>query len=152
MEIRTATRATVDPYDGRMSDRARTGTAVVVGALALDAALVIVFAVIGRSSHAEGLDVAGVWGTAWPFLVGLAVGWTVARAWRHPLVPWPTGVIEWAATLVVGMLLRVASGQGVQLAFVIVAALTLAILLVGWRGVAALIARRSGTRAATGTS
>jgi hypothetical protein len=50
------------------------------------------------------------------------------------------------------MLLRLASDQGVQLAFVIVAALTLAILLVGWRGVAALIARRSGTRAAAGTS
>ena len=61
-----------------MSDRARTGTAIVVGALALDTALVIVFAVIGRSSHAEGLDVAGVWGTAWPFLTGLAVGW-----WRR---------------------------------------------------------------------
>ena len=75
-----------------------------------------------------------------------------ARAWRHPLAPWPTGVIVWAATLVVGMLLRLASDQGVQVAFVIVAALTLAILLVGWRGVAALIARRSGTRAATGTS
>ena len=63
-------RAAADPYDGRMSDRARTGTAAIAGALALDAALVVVFAVIGRSSHAEGLDVAGVWGTAWPFLVG----------------------------------------------------------------------------------
>ena len=135
-----------------MSDRGRTGTAVVVGALALDAALVIAFAVIGRSSHAEGLDVAGVWVTAWPFLVGLVVGWTAARAWRHPLAPWPTGVIVWAATLVVGMLLRLSSDQGVQLAFLIVAALTLAVLLVGWRGVAALLARGSGTRAATGPS
>jgi len=117
-----------------------------------DAQLVIAFAVIGRSSHAEGLDVAGVWGTAWPFLAGLAVGWAAARAWRHPRAPWPAGVIVWAATLVVGMLLRLASDQGVQVAFVIVAALTLAILLVGWRGVAALLARRSGTRAATGTS
>jgi len=135
-----------------MSDRARPGTASAVGALALDAALVLVFAIIGRSSHAEGLDVVGVWGTAWPFLAGLAVGWGLARAWRHPLAPWPTGVIVWAATLVVGMLLRVASDQGVQVAFVVVAALTLAILLVGWRGIAALIARRSGTRAATGTS
>jgi hypothetical protein len=134
-----------------MTDRTRPGTAATVGALALDAALVIVFAIIGRSSHAEGLDVVGVWGTAWPFLAGLAVGWAAARAWRHPRAPWPTGVIVWAATLVVGMLLRLASDQGVQVAFVIVAALTLAILLVGWRGVVALIARGSGTRAATGT-
>ena len=135
-----------------MSDRGRTGTSVVVGALALDAALVIVFAVVGRSSHAVPQTPATSRPSAWPFLVGLAVGWTAARAGRHPLAPWPTGVIVWAATLVVGMLLRLASDQGVQLAFVIVAALTLAILLVGWRAVAALIARRSGTRAAAGTS
>ena len=148
---RTATRSAAHPYDGRMSDRARTGTAAVVGALALDAALVIVFAIIGRSSHAEGLDVVGVWGTAWPFLAGLAVGWLAARAWRHPLAPWPTGVIVWAAAVVVGMLLRLASDQGVQVAFVIVAAVTLAILLVGWRGVAALVTRLAGTRATAGT-
>ena len=49
-------------------------------------------------------------------------------------------MIVWAATLIVGMLLRLAVGQGVQVAFVIVAAVTLAILLVGWRGVAALVA------------
>jgi Protein of unknown function (DUF3054) len=135
-----------------MSDRARPGTAAVLGALALDAGFVLVFAIIGRSSHAEGLDVVGVWGTAWPFLAGLAVGWGAARAWRHPLAPWPTGVLVSAATLVVGMLLRLVGDQGVQVAFVIVAALTLAIMLVGWRVVAVLIARRFGTRAATGTS
>lgn len=135
-----------------MSDRARPGTAGVVGALALDATLVVAFAVIGRSSHAEGIDVVGVWGTAWPFLVGLAAGWLASSAWRRPVAPWPTGVIVWAATLVVGMLLRLATDQGVQVAFVVVAALTLAILLVGWRTVAALIARRSSTRAAAGAS
>ena len=129
-----------------MIDRVRTGTTVVVGALALDAVLVIAFAIIGRSSHAEGLDVAGVWVTAWPFLAGLGVGWLAARAWRHPLDAWPTGVIVWAATLVVGMLLRLASGQGVQVAFVIVAAVTLALLLIGWRGIALLVTRRSRTR------
>jgi len=131
-----------------MGERARTGTASVVGALALDAALVLVFAIVGRRSHAEGLDLAGIWGTAWPFLVGLGVGWLAARAWRHPLAPWPTGAVIWAATLVVGMLLRLASGQGMQLAFVLVAAISLAILLVGWRGLAALIRRsiRARTR------
>ncbi len=122
-----------------------------IGALVLDAVLVVVFAVIGRSSHAEGLDAAGVWSTAWPFLAGLAIGWAVARAWRHPSAPWPTGVIVWAVTLIVGMLLRVAVGQGVQVAFIIVAAVTLAILLIGWRGVAALVTRLTGARATTGT-
>jgi hypothetical protein len=125
---------------------ARTGTASVVGAVTLDAALVLVFAIVGRRSHAEGLDLAGISGTAWPFLVGLGVGWLAARAWRHPLAPWPTGAVIWAATLVVGMLLRLVSGQGVQLAFVLVAAISLAILLLGWRGLAALIRRPTRAR------
>lgn len=124
-----------------MSDRASTGAATVLGALVLDAVLVVAFAVIGRSSHAEGLDLSGVWGTAWPFLMGLGVGWVAARAWRHPLDPWPTGLVVWAATLVVGMLLRLATGQGTAVAFVVVAAITLAILLVGWRGIASLVMR-----------
>ena len=107
-----------------------------VVALVVDAVLVVVFAVVGRSSHAEGLDVAGVWGTAWPFLAGLGVGWLTARAWRHPLAVWPTGVIVWAATLVVGMLLRLVTGQGTAVAFIVVAMLTLAVLLLGWRAIA----------------
>ena len=119
-----------------MSDRAAVGTASVVVALVVDAVLVVVFAVVGRSSHAEGLDVAGVWGTAWPFLAGLGVGWLAARAWRHPLLVWPTGVIVWVATLVVGMLLRLVTGQGTAVAFIVVATLTLAVLLLGWRAIA----------------
>ena len=111
--------------------------------LLVDAVLVVVFSVVGRSSHAEGLGPAGVWGTAWPFLAGLAGGWLAARAWRHPLAVWPTGLAVWAGALVVGMLLRLASGQGVALAFVIVAALTLALLLIGWRGLARLVGRRT---------
>ena len=132
-----------------MNDRARTGIAGTVGALLLDIVLVVVFAVIGRSSHAEGLDPAGVWTTAWPFLAGLGVGWLAATAWRHPFAIWPTGVLAWAATLVVGMLLRLVSGQGVQPAFVIVAAVTLAVLLIGWRAVAALIVRLRRSARAT---
>lgn len=106
-----------------------------------DAALITLFAVVGRASHRESLDVVGVAFTAWPFLVGAAIGWLVLRAWRNPLAIWPTGVGIWLAALVIGMLLRVASGQGVQPAFVIVAAITLALFLVGWRGIAALARR-----------
>ncbi|MFD4422630.1 DUF3054 domain-containing protein [Agromyces sp. NPDC058484] len=128
-----------------MTDRGRNWKTV-VGALLLDAVLVVAFAVIGRRSHAEGLDPAGVLGTAWPFLAGLGVGWLATRAWRHPLAVWPTGVVMWASSVVVGMLLRLVSGQGTAVAFVIVAAVTLAILLIGWRGVAWLIMRRSRAR------
>ncbi|GAA2029287.1 hypothetical protein GCM10009819_11300 [Agromyces tropicus] len=122
------------------------GTAV---AVAVDAALVVVFAVIGRASHREGIDAAGVWETAWPFLVGLAVGWAASLGWRRPLALWPTGVAAWLGAVAVGMLLRVAVGQGTAVAFVIVAAVTLGLFLLGWRGIAAVVRRtRSRRRAA----
>ena len=133
-----------------MSERRSLRHAGVVGSFLFDAVLVVAFAIIGRSTHEEGLDLAGVWATAWPFLAGLVFGWVVTLAWRHPLAVWPTGVVVWAGTFVVGMLLRAATGQGVALAFIIVAALTLAVLLMGWRGIALLMSRR--TRMRTGAS
>lgn len=111
----------------------------------LDTAAVVVFVLIGRRSHAEGLDLAGVWGTTWPFLTALAAGWVMARAWRHPLAVWPTAAVIWVVAVGGGMLLRAVSGQGTDPAFVVVAAAVLAAFLVGWRLVArlaAMIARR----------
>ena len=108
-------------------------------AAGLDAALLLLFVVIGRASHGEGLW--GVLGTWWPFLVGLVVAWLIKRAWRTPtLIRW-TGVGVWLITVVVGMLLRLASGQGVQPSFVIVTVLVLGVFLLGWRAIA-LLARR----------
>jgi hypothetical protein len=120
----------------------------VLGAFAVDAVLVVIFAAIGRRSHAEGVDVAGVWQTAWPFLAGLLLGWLLAFGWRRPVRVWPTGVVIWVATLAGGMVLRAASGQGVQLAFVLVAAAVLALFLIGWRAIAVLVLR-ARRRAAT---
>ena len=62
-------------------------------AVVLDVACVLVFVIIGRASHGEGLI--GVASTAWPFLAGLAGGWlaTAGLAGR-PLQPfrlWPAG-------------------------------------------------------------
>ncbi|WP_430648136.1 DUF3054 domain-containing protein [Agromyces sp. GXS1127] len=120
--------------------------ASIVAAIAADVVLVVVFAAIGRASHDESVDAAGVWATAWPFLVGLAVGWIAVRGWRRPLAVRSTGVASWLATVIVGMLLRLATGAGAAVAFVIVATVTLALFLLGWRAVAAL-ARRSRSRA-----
>lgn len=112
----------------------------VVAALVADVVLVVAFAAVGRASHDS--DVwSGLWQTAWPFLAALAVGWLVTRAWRAPAAPVRTGLGVWAVTLVGGMLLRAASGQGTALPFVIVASLTLFVALVGWRAGAALARR-----------
>ena len=120
-------------------DVARERTASVAVAAATDLIAVLTFALIGRVSHDEGP--LGLFGTAWPFLCGLAVGWVVMRAWRHPRrIVW-TGVGVWVATVVSGMLLRLASGQGTQFAFVLVATAALGVLLIGWRALSLLVAR-----------
>jgi hypothetical protein len=50
-------------------------------------------------------------------------------------------VLIWAVTVVLGLLLRAVSGQGTALPFIIVATLTLALFLLGWRSVLALVRR-----------
>ena len=112
-------------------------------ALLLDVVAVAVFTLLGRLSHDEPLDLGGWWSTAWPFLVGLAIGWLVVVLARRT---WPTrpshGVPVWIVTVVAGMALRGVAGQGTALPFVIVATLFLAATLLGWRLVLWLIERR----------
>lgn len=114
-------------------------------ALGTDVVLVVVFAAIGRVSHGEsllGIDGLGLAHTTWPFLVALLVGWLAMRLWRFPLAILNAGVAVWLYTLVGGMLLRTLSGQSVQVAFVIVAAIVLGLFLVGWRVAVAVVSRR----------
>jgi hypothetical protein len=113
-----------------------------VSAAVFDMCAVLVFVAIGRASHAEGDTLAGLAGTAWPFLAGLLVGWLAARAWRGPAALAPAGVGAWLGTVAVGMLLRVVAGQGTQVAFVLVALAFLGLFLLGWRLVARLLGRR----------
>jgi hypothetical protein len=105
---------------------------------------VLVFCTIGRRSHAEGLTVAGVAETAWPFLVGTAIGWLLIRGWRRPTAVAPTGLVVWASTVVIGMLLRKATSAGVAVSFVVVASAATAVVLLGWRVALAVFARRPG--------
>lgn len=119
----------------------RTRPALV--ALATDVVCVVVFATIGRRSHAEGLTVTGIAETVLPFLAGTAVGWLVSRGWRHPTALLPTGVLVWACTVAVGMLLRrTISHGGTPPSFVVVASVATAVLLLGWRATFAVITRR----------
>ncbi len=121
-----------------MSAQRAVPASVIVPA-SIDAVLVLVFALVGRASHGEGL--LGVLTTWWPFLGGLAIGWLVLRAWRSPRrIVW-TGIGVWLCTVAGGMLLRLASGQGVQPSFIVVATIVLGLFLLGWRAIALLAAR-----------
>jgi hypothetical protein len=110
-------------------------------ALCADVVCVIVFCVIGRRSHAEGLTVAGIARTAWPFLAGTGAGWLLIGGWRRPFTVIPTGVVVWVCTVVVGMALRKVTAAGVSSSFVVVASVSTAVLLLGWRAAAALFPR-----------
>ena len=109
-------------------------------ALLADVCCVLVFVLIGRASHTQGETAGGIASTSWPFLTGLAAGWLASRAWRRPLRLRPSGVTVWLCTVALGMVLRVVSGQGTALAFIVVALAFLGLFLLGWRIVAAAYA------------
>ena len=80
-----------------------------------------------------------------PFLIGLAVGWSLSPTVRRTPFAVRAGVDVWISTVVIGMLLRrFAWDRGTAVAFVIVATVFLAIFLVGWRALAAAIERPHG--------
>ena len=110
--------------------------------LGIDVACVLVFCAVGRRSHDEGLNVAGIATTAWPFLSGTMLGWLLSRGWRRPSALYPTGVAVWLCTVIVGMLLRKVTSAGMAGSFIVVAATVTGLLLLGWRAIAQL-GRRS---------
>lgn len=113
------------------------------GAFLLDLLLVVIFAAIGRRSHDESGAVTGVAATAGPFAIGLVVGWLTTLAVRRSApLDVNSGLTVWFATVFVGMVLRVVTGRGIALSFVIVAAVVLGLFLLGWRFVAGRLARR----------
>ncbi len=117
-------------------------------ALLIDVILVVVFVLIGRGSHKEDLSFIGILTTLWPFLVGLLLGWFVTRSWNAPLRVFWNGFGIWLMTVLFGMILRAVSGQGLQLSFVAVAAIVLAVFLLGWRAIARLVTQPRRGRAA----
>jgi hypothetical protein len=123
------------------TDRPRSGRLPVAVAASLDIAWLTAFVLLGRSSHTEGESPGGVARTLWPFLVGLALGWATARAWRRPAEVVPTGVVLWPVCVAAAMVLRALSGQGVAAAFVGVALVFVGLGLLGWRALAGLVHR-----------
>ncbi|WP_053388030.1 DUF3054 domain-containing protein [Leucobacter japonicus] len=122
-------------------DAQRSVTRTVILAFCADIAFVLLFAGIGRSSHEREASLFGLFSTAWPFLVGLAITWLALRVARHPLSVLRAGVPVWIGTVVIGMLLRAATGASIAPAFIIVATITLAVFVLGWRAIAALVLR-----------
>jgi hypothetical protein len=122
-------------------------------AAVIDVVLIVLFALIGRSSHGETLTLGGLWLTAYPFLAGWAIAYVTSGAWARPLAFWPTGGVAWILTIFVGMAIRVATGQGVDngnplpISFLIVATVVVGVFLMGWRAIARPLVGRAERRA-----
>lgn len=110
-------------------------------ALGIDAVLVVVFAALGRASHAEPLALDGLTRTAMPFLGGLLIAWIVLARLGANGFALRDGVVAWALTVAMGMILRLMIGDTAAWSFVLVAAAVLAAFLLGWRLVLLLVAR-----------
>jgi Protein of unknown function (DUF3054) len=121
------------PYAGNMSRRFAPLT---------DFLAVVLFVVIGRSSHGHGDTLTGIISTTWPFGVGLMMGWWLVRQRGRPLETPVNGEIVVVVTVIIGMALRVVAGQGTAAAFVLVAWVFLSLFLVGWRLLAQRFLRR----------
>ena len=58
----------------------------------------------------------------------------------------PEGIVVLAVTYVLGMVLRVVSGRGIAVGFLVVAAVFLALTMLGWRAVVRVVAQRGAQR------
>lgn len=124
---------------------------------AFDAAVIVLFAAIGRRNHDESTALGGVVRTAAPFLLAAVMAWLLLAAWsqrRRRHVDgrrFAAGVVVWVVTVVLGMLARrVIFDRGTAATFVVVATLFLGAGLLGWRAVAREI--RARRRASIGAS
>ena len=104
----------------------------------LDLVCVVAFVAVGISSHGEDDSLVRV---AAPFVAALAIGWVIAIPLK-PAESLRAGFVIWLVTLVGCMLLRRVGGDGTAFTFILVAAGFLALTLLGWRGIAALVLRR----------
>ncbi len=102
----------------------------------------LAFAALGRASHDTAPFGIGLVTTAWPFVVALVIAWAASFALRKPTAIVPTGLIIWLVTAAGGLGIRVLSGDTAAVPFIVVATITLAILLLGWRLIVTLVARK----------
>ncbi|GAA2061596.1 DUF3054 domain-containing protein [Williamsia deligens] len=134
---------------------------IVAAAVVADLVAILVFVVIGRFNHDDGLSVTGILTTAWPFVAGGAVGWSVGYVVAHvhteqvgvphfrPERVVPDGIITWLCTVAIGMVLRDQFGQGIAVSFIVVATIVLGLFLLGWRGLRGSAARLARSRSSS---
>lgn len=110
--------------------------------VAADLIVLLIFVVIGRSTHDHGVQPSGVLSTLWPFAAGLAAGWLIVILRREKGLSLRDGIIVCLVTVSVGMILRVVAGQGTAVDFILVALGFLGAMMLGWRVLASVLLGR----------
>jgi biotin transporter BioY len=111
--------------------------------VATDVLAVLVFAAIGTVVHHGVSGWREFTDTAWPFLVGLFLGWgALSTLHLHPRAR-VASVFPIVGTVVFGLLLR-ALGQGgrTTLSYMVVTVVLVTVLLLGWRWLDLMVRRR----------
>lgn len=111
----------------------------------IDLVFVVIFAIVGRASHAESLSPLGIAQTAWPFVVACLFGWVVVNLLDDTGYGPRAALVVWLVTVLAGMGLRITAGGTAELAFVLVAAAFLFSAFFGWRLVLRLVRGRQRT-------
>lgn len=105
------------------------------GYLVMDVVLVVAFALVGRGSHSEAFSIAGLLGTAAPFLAGLLAGWAYSAARGYRPLSVRQAVPMWLLTVAIGHIVRVAVGGTTHWSFILVSLVALGIFLLVPRAV-----------------
>ncbi|MBF4995211.1 DUF3054 domain-containing protein [Arthrobacter gandavensis] len=110
--------------------------------LAADVVLILVFAALGRDTHAHGVDPAGVLLTASPFVAAALSGWALLRLRHRPASLWPHGILLWLITAGGGLAVRALAGAGTAFSFQLVTFSVLGAFLLLPRLASSLVMRR----------
>ncbi|APT85603.1 DUF3054 domain-containing protein [Corynebacterium aquilae] len=115
--------------------------------LVFDLLAVAVFALLARAAHqSESMPFTftGWLSTVWPFLLGTLIMWVVVPAVRKaPVALVPAGVAVWLGTAACGLVVWGLRHDHVpHISFIIVATVMSGLLLLGWRGIVAVLSHR----------
>ncbi|MEX3609944.1 DUF3054 domain-containing protein [Rothia sp. LK2588] len=99
--------------------------------MVVDIALILGFAVLGRSSHHETL--LGSFNVALPFVIAYLISWFIPIVRRQPHNLYPAGVLVWLMVALGGQALRVLTGGTTALSFIMVTLAVLGAFILGWR-------------------
>lgn len=115
----------------------------VAWALAIDCALITVFAALGIASHNGDLGVLSIARVAVPFLLPYLVLVLLFKPGRYIHNIFSVGVALWLATVILGPILRaVFFGDTSALPFILVTTGVLGLFLLGRRSISTLVTRK----------